>query len=124
MNKNILFVGEENEKELFKFLQKKGYNLKTKNNSQLNFIDKFEDFDFIFFKTSSEIIKKIKKIFIQNEIKNSQKDKSLAAAEKVHILKILTENKWNILRSAKILKIDRVTLYNKIKKYSLRTFQN
>ena len=48
-------------------------------------------------------------------------DKSLAAFEKKYILKILNENNWNISRSAHILEIDRVTLYNKINKYGLKT---
>ncbi|MCX8022366.1 MAG: sigma-54 dependent transcriptional regulator [Syntrophorhabdaceae bacterium] len=50
----------------------------------------------------------------------SVKDKSIKAVEKEHILKILRENNWNIQRSAEILDIDRVTLYNKIKKYGLK----
>jgi len=45
---------------------------------------------------------------------------SLASAEKVHIASILEQNSWNISRSAEILEIDRVTLYNKIHKYGLR----
>ena len=45
---------------------------------------------------------------------------SLAAMEKAHIASILEQNKWNISRSAEILQIDRVTLYNKIEKYGLR----
>jgi len=45
---------------------------------------------------------------------------SLAAVEKAHIASILEQNKWNISRSAEILQIDRVTLYNKIEKYGLR----
>ena len=46
--------------------------------------------------------------------------KSLAAMEKKHINKILNENNWNISRSAQVLEIDRVTLYNKINKYDLK----
>ncbi|MDR3628291.1 MAG: sigma-54 dependent transcriptional regulator [Ignavibacteriaceae bacterium] len=46
--------------------------------------------------------------------------KSLSSIEKKYILKILNENNWNISRSAQVLEIDRVTLYNKINKYSLR----
>ena len=46
--------------------------------------------------------------------------KSLSAMEKKYINKILNENNWNISRSASILEIDRVTLYNKINKYGLR----
>ncbi|MEK6754665.1 MAG: sigma-54 dependent transcriptional regulator [Bacteroidota bacterium] len=45
---------------------------------------------------------------------------SLAAVEKAHIASILEQNKWNISRSAEILQIDRVTLYNKIEKYALK----
>lgn len=47
-------------------------------------------------------------------------DKSLSAMEKKHITIILHENKWNISRSAGMLSIDRVTLYNKINKYGLQ----
>ena len=45
---------------------------------------------------------------------------SLAAMEKSHIASVLEQNNWNISRSAEILEIDRVTLYNKIHKYGLR----
>ncbi|MDZ7262717.1 MAG: sigma-54 dependent transcriptional regulator, partial [candidate division KSB1 bacterium] len=45
---------------------------------------------------------------------------SLEEIEKAHILNILERMNWNISRSAEILKIDRVTLYNKMKKYDLR----
>lgn len=45
---------------------------------------------------------------------------SLEDLEKAHIQRILEQTNWNISRSAEILKIDRVTLYNKIKKYSLQ----
>ncbi|MFA5405591.1 MAG: sigma-54 dependent transcriptional regulator [Ignavibacteria bacterium] len=47
-------------------------------------------------------------------------DKSLGANEKKYIAKVLRENNWNISRSAEILEIDRVTLYNKINKYGLK----
>ena len=33
---------------------------------------------------------------------------------------MLNENQWNIVRSAQTLGIDRVTLYNKIKKFDLK----
>ena len=55
-----------------------------------------------------------------NHIDTPAGDKSLAAVEKKYILQILNENKWNISRSALQLRIDRVTLYNKINKYGLR----
>jgi DNA-binding NtrC family response regulator len=45
---------------------------------------------------------------------------SLEDLEKVHIQRILERTGWNISRSAEILKIDRVTLYNKIKKFNLQ----
>ena len=45
---------------------------------------------------------------------------SLDDFEKIFILQILTKYEWNISRTAKALKVDRVTLYNKIKKYSLK----
>ena len=47
-------------------------------------------------------------------------DKTIKAVEKKHIEKILKENNWNIQKSAEKLGIDRVTLYNKIKKYKLK----
>jgi transcriptional regulator with PAS, ATPase and Fis domain len=45
---------------------------------------------------------------------------SLDDLGKKHILQILTKYDWNISASAKALKVDRVTLYNKIKKYNLK----
>ncbi len=45
---------------------------------------------------------------------------SLDDLEKAHILQILNKYSWNISRSAKALKVDRVTLYNKITKYGLK----
>jgi DNA-binding NtrC family response regulator len=44
---------------------------------------------------------------------------SLDDLEKNHILNILNKYSWNISAAAKALKVDRVTLYNKIKKYGL-----
>jgi DNA-binding NtrC family response regulator len=40
--------------------------------------------------------------------------------EKNHIFQILNKYKWNISRAAKALQVDRVTLYNKIRKYDLK----
>jgi DNA-binding NtrC family response regulator len=45
---------------------------------------------------------------------------SLDDLEKNHIMIILTKYNWNISAAAKALKVDRVTLYNKIKKYDLK----
>ncbi len=47
--------------------------------------------------------------------KNALKD-----IEKVHIETILNNNQWNIAKSAKILGIDRTTLYSKIKRYRIK----
>ncbi len=44
--------------------------------------------------------------------------------ERVHIERILNESNWNLSRTARILDIDRTTLYNKIKRYSLREPEN
>ena len=44
---------------------------------------------------------------------------TLQEVEKAHIQQILKENSWNIARSAKILGIDRSTLYSKIKRYKI-----
>ncbi len=46
---------------------------------------------------------------------------SLGDLEKQHILKILNQTQWNISKSSVILGIDRSTLYNKIKRYELKT---
>lgn len=48
---------------------------------------------------------------------------SLDDFEKAFILQILNKYDWNISRTARALKVDRVTLYNKIKKYDLKLDQ-
>ena len=45
---------------------------------------------------------------------------SLTDLEKNHITQILNKYSWNISAAAKALQVDRVTLYNKIKKYDLK----
>jgi len=45
---------------------------------------------------------------------------SLDSIERRHIGEVLRRTDWNITQTAKILQIDRVTVYNKIKKYGLR----
>jgi len=45
---------------------------------------------------------------------------SLAEVEKRHIAAVLERTDWNITRTAEALGIDRVTVYNKIKKYALK----
>ena len=46
--------------------------------------------------------------------------KSLAEIERLHIKRMLDESGWNVYRTARLLGIDRVTLYNKIKKYGFK----
>ena len=46
-------------------------------------------------------------------------DNSLDAIEHEHIERVLNRTGWQISQAADILKIDRTTLYNKIKKYNL-----
>jgi len=45
---------------------------------------------------------------------------SLEEVEKDQILKILKQTKGNIAQAADILKISRLTIYNKIEKYDLK----
>ncbi len=45
---------------------------------------------------------------------------SLDDLENKHVLQILNKYGWNISRAAQALKVDRVTLYSKIKKYGLK----
>jgi DNA-binding NtrC family response regulator len=52
---------------------------------------------------------------------NEPSDYSLKAVEKSHIQQVLTENDWNISVCAKVLGIDRSTLYSKIKRYQLQS---
>jgi len=56
----------------------------------------------------------VEKSLVDNSIE------SLDDHEKNHIFQILGKYNWNITRSAKALKVDRVTLYNKIRKYDLK----
>lgn len=46
-------------------------------------------------------------------------DLSLQAVERQHILKVLKLNEFNITHAARTLGIDRVTLYNKMRKYGI-----
>ena len=45
---------------------------------------------------------------------------ALEEIERGHILKVLEGCHWNQSMAARVLKIDRVTLYNKIKKYGFK----
>ncbi|MEO8657776.1 MAG: sigma-54 dependent transcriptional regulator [Bryobacteraceae bacterium] len=46
--------------------------------------------------------------------------RTLEDMERAHIARVLEETKWNLSRTARVLDIDRTTLYNKLKRYSLR----
>jgi DNA-binding NtrC family response regulator len=48
---------------------------------------------------------------------------SLDEVEKNHILQTLINHEWNISQTARALKVDRVTLYNKIRKYNLKPIE-
>jgi DNA-binding NtrC family response regulator len=45
---------------------------------------------------------------------------SLAAVERAHLLRALEQTDWNISRTARLLEVDRTTVYNKIKLHDLR----
>jgi two-component system response regulator HydG len=49
-----------------------------------------------------------------------QGGRSLEDIERVHIERVLEETSWNLSRTARILSIDRTTLYNKLKRYGLK----
>ncbi|MEZ5083621.1 MAG: sigma-54 dependent transcriptional regulator [Bacteroidales bacterium] len=61
---------------------------------------------------------RLKDLPFGNEI-ISNSNESLHDIERKYVQQILDKYGWNISRSAKALKVDRVTLYNKIKKYGL-----
>jgi DNA-binding NtrC family response regulator len=57
--------------------------------------------------------------FSRKELGTEEFPKSLKLMEKMHIKKILEEMDWNISKAARVLEIDRQTLYNKIEKYHI-----
>ncbi len=57
--------------------------------------------------------------FHVNVTKDAPAGKSLSDMERAHVKRVLHESAWNITQAARLLEIDRVTLYNKIKKYGL-----
>jgi len=61
----------------------------------------------------------LKDLPLQKDIVDSSIE-SLDDFEKAFIMQILNKYSWNISRTAQALKVDRVTLYNKIKKYGLK----
>ena len=57
--------------------------------------------------------------FSRKELGTEAFPQSLKLMEKMHIKKILEEMGWNITKAARVLEIDRQTLYNKIEKYHI-----
>lgn len=55
-----------------------------------------------------------------NHANGNAAGRSLAEIERLHIKRTLEETGWNIYRAARLLEIDRVTLYNRIKKYGFK----
>jgi DNA-binding NtrC family response regulator len=55
-----------------------------------------------------------------NDANGAPVGKSLDEIERQHIKRTLQESGWNVYRAARLLEIDRVTLYNKIKKYGFK----
>ena len=62
---------------------------------------------------------RLKDLPLEKDVSTSSIE-SLEDLEKNYIIHVLNKFDWNISRSAKTLKVDRVTLYNKIKKYDLK----
>ena len=56
---------------------------------------------------------------LEKSVVNSSVE-SLDELERLHIQQILNKYGWNITRAARALKVDRVTLYNKISRYGLK----
>ncbi len=68
---------------------------------------------------SRHILPKDLPIF-SKEYHTCTQENTLKGVEKAHISQILKDNNWNISKCAKVLGIDRSTLYNKIKRYELK----
>jgi DNA-binding NtrC family response regulator len=56
----------------------------------------------------------------QNGAVDEPQARSLAALEKDHVARVLRDCGGNVTQAAKVLGIDRATLYNKLKRYGLR----
>ena len=59
-------------------------------------------------------------LHVNEQERSSERAISLADVEKLHIEKTLKDTKGNITRAAGLLGIDRVTLYNKLKKHGIQ----
>ena len=68
----------------------------------------------------SEIYVEDLPLHLNDREKSTYSNLSLSDVEKTHIQKILNDTGGNVTQTAGLLEIDRVTLYNKIKKYDLQ----
>jgi DNA-binding NtrC family response regulator len=57
--------------------------------------------------------------FSRKQLEPEKMPSSLKLMEKMHIKRILEETDWNISKTARLLEIDRQTLYNKITRYKI-----
>jgi DNA-binding NtrC family response regulator len=62
---------------------------------------------------------RLKDLPLEKDIISDSND-SLSEVEKKYVFQTLNKYNWNISRAAKALKVDRVTIYNKIRKYKLK----
>ena len=69
-------------------------------------------------KNTRPLLAYLKDLPLEKDVIGESSD-SLSDLEKKYILKTLNKFKWNISRTARALKIDRVTLYSKIKKHKI-----
>ncbi|MFP3869501.1 MAG: sigma-54-dependent transcriptional regulator [Syntrophobacteria bacterium] len=58
--------------------------------------------------------------FTRRQPQEVEMPESLRAMERLHIKRILEKTDWNISQSARVLEIDRQTLYNKVARHGLR----
>jgi DNA-binding NtrC family response regulator len=56
----------------------------------------------------------------QFQMNGAPSGRTLEDVERVHIERVLRETDHNLSRAARILDIDRTTLYNKLKRYGLK----
>jgi transcriptional regulator of acetoin/glycerol metabolism len=57
--------------------------------------------------------------FSRKQLEPEKFPNSLKLMEEIHIKRILEETDWNISKTARLLEIDRQTLYNKITRYKI-----
>lgn len=56
---------------------------------------------------------------LHHQVASPERTDSLSSMEQRHIYDVLERTEWNITRAAEVLDVNRVTVYNKIKKYGL-----